>query len=283
MDTTLNPTQTRMHHGLVADADQELARAYEQITRADEELSHAEQQLSRLEKDAASRHRLVRMNRRGQVVRGFTGFLLAALIGITAMVSQSSDDNTARSINAKWVPQYAAFSSPAPENRALPTQPGVATAQAAVDTASQQASPPQASPQPALLAQSAPEGAAPAAAGPSPELTQLLQSMTRDLATLGQGIEQLKAGQEQMARDNANTAEQLKAIQEKMARVVAKTPDKVSDKPSDKPAGQNPRPISAPPPRPIAAPAHKPVPPHPAPQARARPQAPAQSQADDDQ
>ena len=133
MDTTLNPTQTRMHHGLVADADQELARAYEQITRADEELSHAEQQLSRLEKDAASRHRLVRMNRRGQVVRGFTGFLLAALIGITAMVSQSSDDNTARSINAKWVPQYAAFSSPAPENRALPTQPGVATAQAAVD------------------------------------------------------------------------------------------------------------------------------------------------------
>ena len=281
MDTTLNPTQTGMHHGLVADADQELARAYEQITRADEELAHAEQQLSRLEQDAASRRRLVRMNRRGRVVRGFTGLLLAALIGIAAMVSQSSYGNTARPIIARWVPQYVAFSSPAPENRALPAQPGVAIAQAAaVD--SQQASPQQASPQPAssqpaLLAQSAPEGAAPAAAGPSPELTQLLQSMTRDLATLGQGIEQLKAGQEQMARDNANTAEQLKAIQEKMARAVAKTPDK----PADKPSGQNPRPTSAPPPRPIAAPAQKPVPPHPAPQARARPQAPAQSQPDD--
>jgi len=282
MDTTLNPTQTGMHHGLVADADQELARAYEQITRADKELAHAEQQLSRLEQDAASRSRLVRMNRRGRAVRGFTGLLLAALIGIAAMVSQSSYGNTARPIIAKWVPQYAAFSSPATENRALPAQPGGATAQAAVDTASpQQASPQQASPQPALLAQSAPEGAAPAAAGPSPELTQLLQSMTRDLATLGQGIEQLKAGQEQMARDNANTAEQLRAIQEKMARVVAKTPDKVSDKPSDKPSGQNPRPTSAPPPRPIAAPAHKPVPPHPAPQARARPQTPAQSPPDD--
>ncbi len=135
MDTTLNPTQTGMHHGLVADADQELARAYEQITRADEELAHAEQQLSRLEQDAASRRRLVRMNRRGRVVRGFTGLLLAALIGIAAMVSQSSYGNTARPIIARWVPQYVAFSSPAPENRALPAQPGVAIAQAAVDTA----------------------------------------------------------------------------------------------------------------------------------------------------
>jgi hypothetical protein len=199
------------------------------------------------------------------------------LIGIAAMVSQSSYGDTARPIIARWVPQYAAFSSPAAENPALLVQPGLAIAQAVVDTALPQASPQQASPQPAILAQSAPEGAAPAAAGPSPELTQLLQSLTRDLATLGQGIEQLKAGQEQMARDNANTAEQLKAIQEKMARVVAKTPDK----PSDKTSAQSLRPTPAPPPRPIAAPAHKPVPPHPAPQARARPQAPAQSQPDD--
>jgi len=76
------------------------------------------------------------------------------------------------------VPQYVPSSSPALENRALPAQPGLATVQAAaVDTAS---------PQPAALAQSAPEGAAPTTAGLSPELTQLLQSMTRDLATVGQ-------------------------------------------------------------------------------------------------
>jgi hypothetical protein len=73
--------------------------------------------------------------------------------------------------------------------------------------------------------------------------------MARDLATLGQGIEQLKASQEQMARDNANAAAQLKASQEQMARVLSKASE------------QNLRPkISAPPPRPAAAPTRKPVP-----------------------
>jgi DNA repair ATPase RecN len=80
-------------------------------------------------------------------------------------------------------------------------------------------------------------------------LTQVLQSMARDLATLGQEIEQLKAGQEQMARDNANTAEQLKASREQMARVLAKASE------------QSPRPrILAPPPRPTATPTRRPPP-----------------------
>jgi hypothetical protein len=48
----------------------------------------------------------------------------------------------------------------------------------------------------------------PPAAALSPELTQLLQSMAHDLATLGQGIEQLKASQEQMARVIAKASEQ---------------------------------------------------------------------------
>ena len=37
----------------------------------------------------------------------------------------------------------------------------------------------------------------------SPELTQLLQAMARDIATVQQGVEQLKASQERMAADNA--------------------------------------------------------------------------------
>jgi hypothetical protein len=83
--------------------------------------------------------------------------------------------------------------------------------------------------------------------------------MARDLATLQQEIEQLKAGQEQMARDNANAAAQFKASQEQMARVVAKVFDaKASEV---KPSEQSLRPrISAPPPRPTATPTHKPAP-----------------------
>jgi hypothetical protein len=77
----------------------------------------------------------------------------------------------------------------------------------------------------------------------------LLQAMARDLAAVGQGIEQLKTNQEQMARDNAKAAEQLKASQEQMARVIAKASE------------QSLRPkTSARPPRPTATSARKPVP-----------------------
>jgi hypothetical protein len=81
---------------------------------------------------------------------------------------------------------------------------------------------------------------------------QLLQSMARDLATVGQGIEQLKASQAQIARDNASIAAQLKASQEQMAHVVAKVSEQ----------GLRPR-IPTPPVRPAAPPAaaaRKPVP-----------------------
>jgi hypothetical protein len=86
--------------------------------------------------------------------------------------------------------------------------------------------------QPAALAQTTLTAAA-------PELTPLLQSMARDLTSVGKEIEQLKASQEQMtrgaarlseqlkanqeqvARDNANVAEQIKEIQDRLARINA--------------------------------------------------------------
>jgi hypothetical protein len=112
-------------------------------------------------------------------------------------------------------------------------------------------------PQPAPPAQTAPTATA-----LSPELTELRQSMARDLATVGQGIEQLRASQEQMARDNADVAEQLKASQEQLARLIAQVSE------------QNARPrVAAPPPRPAATPTPKPVPTLSSPQAPAKPQA----------
>jgi septal ring factor EnvC (AmiA/AmiB activator) len=100
--------------------------------------------------------------------------------------------------------------------------------------------------QPAGLAQTAPEDVAATAAALSPELAQLLQSMARDLATVGQGIEQLKANQEQIARVIAKASE-AKASETKASETKA--------------AGQSLRPkISAPPPRPTATPTRKPAP-----------------------
>src|SRR5712664_2188402 len=215
MDTTLNPKQTDPPHVLGARADEGLAHAYEQLTRASEEIVRAEEQLTKLERDAARRAgpRRRRLFDR-PAVRGITGLLLAACIGVAAIAWQSSYGDSAKEMIARWVPQRVVSSSPPLENPGLPTQPSPPPVQAAAAKT--------APPQPALLAQTGPEDVAPTAAALSPELTQLLQSMARDIATLGQEIEQLKASQERMARDNANAAEQLKASQEQMARVIAK-------------------------------------------------------------
>jgi hypothetical protein len=239
MDTA---EQTDPRHVLVARADEELAHAHEQITRAAEEIARAEQQLSKL--DAAS-------GKQGlfdrPAVRGLTGLLLAACIGVAAIASHSSYGDAAREIIGRWVPPRVATSSPPLETLGLAAQPSPPAVQPATAKTAPQ--------QPALLAQSAPEDVAPTAAALPPELKQLLQSMARDLATLGQGIEQLKAGQEQMARDNANTAEQLRASREQMARIIA------SEARASEAKAQSPRPrISAPPPRPTATPTRKPVP-----------------------
>ena len=129
-----------------------------------------------------------------------------------------------------------------------------------------------------------------AAAALPAELTPLLQSMARDLASMGKEIEQLKAGrelmardnanvseltrgvaqlseqlkasQEQMARDNANVAEQIKAIQDQLGRIISQASE------------QNARPrIAAASPRPAAPVARKPVPTLSPPQATAQPAA----------
>lgn len=62
------------------------------------------------------------------------------------------------------------------------------------------------------LQRAAPE--APTAAPMAPDLAQSIQMITRELANLEQGIDQLKTGQAQMVRDNAELAEHLTATQE---------------------------------------------------------------------
>jgi hypothetical protein len=168
-------------------------------------------------------------------VRAFTALLLAACLGLAAIAWQSSG-NVAKQIIAKWAPKFILTSLlPALENPGLPEQPSPPTVQASAAKA--------APPQPAPLAQTAPEGVAANAAALPPESAELLHAMALDLATARQEIEQLKA--KQMSRDIAKASK------------------------------QNLRPkISAPPPRSAAAPARKPMPPFPPRQAAAAPTLP---------
>ena len=184
---------------MVARADEELAHAHEQITRADEEIARTEEQLSELEHDVArqpSDHPQTRMNTfrpavpsnppslGGRAVRAFIGLPLLGCIGVAALAWQSpSSGDAAKQIIARWAPQLVPTLSLTLESPGLPAQPSPPTVQA---TAAKTAPP-----QPAPLAQTAPEGVAPPAAALSPESAQPLQSMARDLATVGQRIEQL--------------------------------------------------------------------------------------------
>jgi hypothetical protein len=264
MDTTANPKQTDSRHVMVARADEELAHAHEQIKRAHEEIGRTEEQLSELQHDVArqpSDHPQGRMNTfrpavpsnppslGRRAVRAFISLALLGCIGVAAMAWQSpSSGDAAKQMIARWAPQLVPTLLLTLESPGLPAQ----RAPLAVRASAASAAPPQ----PAPMAQIAPQGVVPPASALSPDSAQLLQSMARDLATVGQRIEQLKA-----------SIDQLKAGQQQMSREIAKPFE-------SKASEQNLRPkTSAPPPRPTAASTRKPVATLPSPQATAQPQA----------
>jgi hypothetical protein len=250
MDTTANPKQTDSHHVMVARADEELAHAHEQITRAHEEIGRTEEQLSELQHDVArqpSDHPQSRMNTfrpavpsnppslGRRAVHALISLALLGCIGVAAVAWQSpSSGDAAKQMIARWAPQLVPTLLLTLESPGLPAQ----RAPLAVRASAASAAPPQ----PAPLAQIAPQGVVPPASALSPDSAQLLQSMARDLATVGQRIEQLKA-----------SIDQLKAGQQQMSREIAKPFE-------SKASEQNLRPkTSAPPPRPTAASTRKPV------------------------
>jgi hypothetical protein len=274
MSSTTDPKAIEPNDVLIARADERLVHAYDEIARADEQLARLNEQLSKLEQDAAYQPSAVvgRRPRGRPALRGFIGLLLALCVFVGAFVSQSSYGDAARTIVARWAPQLILTTSLPMEKPGLPAQPSF-TGQVAAATP--------VLPQPTPSAQTAPQDVAPAAAPISPELAQLLQTMARDLANVEQGIEQLKANQEQAARDNAKATEQLKASQEEMTRLIAKASEQTKASEQNRASGQNlPPRTSAPPVRPIATATRKPVPTHQSSQARA-PQAPIQLQPGD--
>ena len=170
--------------------------------------------------------------------RGLTAFLFAALTGVAGIAWQFYGAPVKQMI-AEWTP-LALSSSQA----AAPATPAQAPAPADEPAAANAAASP-----PAVPAQAAAETAAPAAAAPSSDQSQVLQTMARDVASATQEIEQLKA-----------SIEQLKAGQQQMARELAKASE----------SHQHVR-TSAASPRAAAAPARKPPMPYPPRQAAVTP------------
>jgi hypothetical protein len=130
------------------------------------------------------------------VVRVTVGFLFALVSAVGAAAWQVYGDD-AQQMVANWMPHFALRSAP-PAEGAAGTEPSAAPAAPAAAPA-----------QPAAAAPAAEPAASAAAA--APDTTQLLQSMARDLASLGQQVEQMKA-----------SMDELKSRQEQMSREIAK-------------------------------------------------------------
>lgn len=170
-----------------------------------------------------------------RVSRALVRFVIAAFIGVAATLAWQSYGEAAKQMIVIWAPQLGGWLLLS----ATPPLPG--TEIAAEQSPSPLAVPGSApnSPQAALIDQAALDTIAPAApAAPSLDRQQI-EIMSHDLAAVRQSVEQLAAGQEQMARDLAT----MQAVVQDMSRKVA-----------------------APQPRPAAPAARKPVPMLPPPQ-----------------
>ncbi|MBR0951051.1 hypothetical protein [Bradyrhizobium canariense] len=174
----------------------------------------------------------------GKWLRGAFVTMLFAGGSAAATVAWEKHGDTARQMLAEWTPALASLlpstSQTAPVAAAQAAPP---EEQAATDQATNQSAAPPATQVAAAV---------PTATQPDPAPT--VQSMTRDLAAMAQQIEQLKA----------NIAE-LKAGQEQMAREMAKPPAPKPMADARPPVDPRAR-VSALPPRPPAPPVRKPKP-----------------------
>jgi hypothetical protein len=265
MNSTLTLKAAEADDVLVARADERLAHAYEQIARADEQLARVTEKLSKMEEDATRHPPAVsrrKPSRGGAALRGLIGLLLAACIAVTAFASQSLLGDTAKRMISGWTSHLISSLS-------LPQEKSVSSAQpspAAVQVAAAEPAPQQATPSSPAAAQDGSQMVAPT----SSELAQLVQTMIHVLSNVEQGVQELKAGQERMASDNARLVEQLMASQEQMTRLLARASDQNTGPKTSAPQ------TSASAPRQITGPARKPVPvpTRSAPQARVQPPTP---------
>jgi hypothetical protein len=192
--------------------------------------------------------------RRAWVRSTFVAFLFALCSAMAAAAWQHYGA-AARQMVANWTPAFVLVASPPP------APAGQADASAVQASAADQASVPQAAAAPP------PASAVADTAAASPDSSPMIRSMSRDLATMGQQIQELKASiadlkagqqafQQAMARDNAKTSEsktsEVRAVEARIPPAIRTPVQTARPKPP------------APPMRSAAAPARRPMPAYPA-------------------
>jgi hypothetical protein len=180
--------------------------------------------------------------RRGRIARAIATLILAGCVGAAAMAWQGSG-YAAKKLVAKWLPQFALTTSLPWDKVGL----GAESAPAADESAAADATPPATAAQAVTqtaAAPAAPESAASNTTGQPSDPGPSLPSMARDLASVSQQVEALKA-----------SIAELKASQQQMARELAKASEKASEQNTHAKS-------SSPPARATTASTRKPAPPY---------------------
>jgi hypothetical protein len=136
---------------------------------------------------------------RPRPARRFARFLVATAIGVAATIGWQAYGDEVWQKLASSAPQLLA-ASPVQAQSVSAEQPSPAPAQVAAEAAPEK-------PAPAADTAAAPQAAAPVQAAAPAELAPLIEGMSREIASLRQTVEQLKAGQQQISRDLAREQE----------------------------------------------------------------------------
>lgn len=253
MTSTPTPKAVEPNDALPAFADERLAQAHKQITSVDEELTRLSSQLEKMEKDTARglsagpklpstgsyspSAGTIPQSPPGRLgLPVVAGLSLAGCVVIAVLALQWSYGEQSKAVVAP-TPQLVLTAASPPNDPPLPAQ----STPSPVPVTYAQTAPAQATPS----SQTAPQDAAPPATSAIPDPTQL-QAMARDLANAQRTIEQLRADQQQMARENARTLEELRASQEELKQALAKMSEQKTLPPPAQPASTQPAPAQPP-------------------------------------
>jgi len=210
-------------------------RIYKQVVR--EVLARIDQRLADIEKQAVTEPSDGQSPARARgwlgrrLKRGFVGALVVAGVIGAAVAWQRFDGDAAKAMVARMTPRFVVNMLSTPDNQEGVQDTGAVTVGTAGDgrmnsdlrsTAMDAAA---GSPD-----RMAPDGDGQTAAAPA-DLATTIEKMSRDITTLTQGIEQLKASQEQMSRDNAKATEQFKASEDQLIRMLLRVSEQQSPQP----------------------------------------------------
>lgn len=210
-------------------------RIYKQVVR--EVLARIDQRLADIERQAVTEPAEGRAGGRtpfrNRLKRVSVGLLVMAGVIGAVVVWQRFDGDTAKAMVARFTPRFLTDAPSTQDDQEAAQGAGSMTVGTAADGQPASDTRPAMADAPAApLDRTTPEpDGQQSTASMSPDMASTIEKMSRDIATLGEGIEQLKASQEQLSRDSAKATEQFKASEDQLIRMLLRVSEQQTPQP----------------------------------------------------